>query len=73
MKTEVVKENKGIDFSFFQHLFACLQSMTVRMTPFMYITWKDAFFKDGGQVLKLVVKTIMRMNPIRSSSKYDKR
>lgn len=47
MKTEVVKENMGIGFSFFQCLFACLQSSNSENDSIhVYNMGVFFFFKD---------------------------
>ena len=78
MEAVAVRENMGIHFSFFQcPLFACLQSNNNENGSLHKYDMERVFclfvFKDSGQVINLLWKATMRMNPVKSSSKYDKR
>lgn len=64
----------GYPFLFFQYLlFACLQSRNSEHGSTDKNNIKSVRSKDLGQVINLFRETTVRMNLVKSSSKYDKR
>ena len=73
MEAEVIGEH-GYPFLFFQYLlFACLQSRNSEHGSTDKYNIKSVRSKDLGQVINLFRETTVRMNLVKSSSKYDKR